>query len=111
MICLALKPRHALHTNMSFMGRFTAAFVCFIALLTGIYSVRGADQELTGTPAIRYSLDKLNVLASVLMIGAHPDDENTGVIAYLARGRKIRTGYLSLTRGEGGRREADRAHR
>jgi hypothetical protein len=36
------------------------------------------------------------------MIGAHPDDENTGVIAYLARGRKIRTGYLSLTRGEGG---------
>jgi LmbE family N-acetylglucosaminyl deacetylase len=87
---------------MSFMGRFTAAFVCFIALLTGIYSVRGADQELTGTPAIRYSLDKLNVLASVLMIGAHPDDENTGVIAYLARGRKIRTGYLSLTRGEGG---------
>ncbi len=36
------------------------------------------------------------------MIGAHPDDENTAVLAYLARGRHVRTGYLSLTRGEGG---------
>src|SRR5437763_883217 len=89
-------------TTMKFMGKLAAGVMCFVALLCGIYSVRGAEQELTGTPAIRYSLDKLNVLASVLMIGAHPDDENTGVITYLARGRKIRTGYLSLTRGEGG---------
>ena len=36
------------------------------------------------------------------MIAAHPDDENTAVLAYLARGRHVRTGYLSLTRGEGG---------
>jgi LmbE family N-acetylglucosaminyl deacetylase len=36
------------------------------------------------------------------MIAAHPDDENTALLAYLARGRKLRTGYLSLTRGEGG---------
>ncbi len=36
------------------------------------------------------------------MIAAHPDDENTALLAYLARGRKVRTGYLSLTRGEGG---------
>jgi len=87
---------------MNFMGKSAAAFVLAIALLTGIYSIRGADQELTGAPAIRQSLDKLNVLGSVLMIGAHPDDENTAVITYLARGRKLRTGYLSLTRGEGG---------
>src|SRR5580698_8668349 len=80
----------------------SAAFTCAFALAIGIYSMHGADRELTGTPAIRYALDKLNVLGSVLMIGAHPDDENTAVIAYLARGRKIRTGYLSLTRGEGG---------
>jgi LmbE family N-acetylglucosaminyl deacetylase len=87
---------------MAFMKKFAAASGCVLALFVAIYSSRGADQELTGTPAIRYALDKLNVLGSVLMIGAHPDDENTGVIAYLARGRKIRTGYLSLTRGEGG---------
>ena len=36
------------------------------------------------------------------MIAAHPDDENTALISYLARGRKARTAYLSLTRGEGG---------
>lgn len=36
------------------------------------------------------------------MIAAHPDDENTALLTYLARGRKVRTGYLSLTRGEGG---------
>jgi LmbE family N-acetylglucosaminyl deacetylase len=87
---------------MSFMGKSTGALVCAIALLGGVWPVHGAEQELTGAPAIRFALDKLNVLGSVLMIGAHPDDENTGVITYLARGRKIRTGYLSLTRGEGG---------
>ncbi|MBI3681269.1 MAG: PIG-L family deacetylase, partial [Acidobacteria bacterium] len=37
-----------------------------------------------------------------LMIAAHPDDENTNLLAYFARGRYFRTGYLSLTRGEGG---------
>jgi hypothetical protein len=42
------------------------------------------------------------VLGSVLMIAAHPDDENTAILAYYARGRHMRTGYLSLTRGEGG---------
>ena len=36
------------------------------------------------------------------MIAAHPDDENTGVVAYLARGKKVRMAYLSLNRGEGG---------
>ena len=39
---------------------------------------------------------------SVLMIAAHPDDEHTGLLAYFALGRRLRTGYLSLTRGEGG---------
>lgn len=36
------------------------------------------------------------------MIGAHPDDENTGLLAYLARGRHVRAAYLAATRGEGG---------
>ena len=99
---VAIKSVRITMALMSPMRKLATAAVCVIALLTGIYSVRGADQERTGAPAIRYALDKLNVLGSVLMIGAHPDDENTGVITYLARGRKIRTGYLSLTRGEGG---------
>jgi LmbE family N-acetylglucosaminyl deacetylase len=60
------------------------------------------QRELSGSAQARLSLDRLNVVGSVLMIAAHPDDENTALLAYLARGRKVRTGYLSLTRGEGG---------
>jgi LmbE family N-acetylglucosaminyl deacetylase len=44
----------------------------------------------------------LGVSARALMIGAHPDDEDTGLITWLARGRHVQTAYLSLTRGDGG---------
>ena len=44
----------------------------------------------------------LGVTARVLMIGAHPDDEDTQLITWLARGRHVETAYLSLTRGDGG---------
>ena len=48
------------------------------------------------------SLQKLNFLGSVLYIAAHPDDENTRLISYMSNHVKARTGYLSLTRGDGG---------
>lgn len=47
-------------------------------------------------------IEKLNFLGSVLYIAAHPDDENTRLISYMANAQKARTGYLSLTRGDGG---------
>jgi LmbE family N-acetylglucosaminyl deacetylase len=47
-------------------------------------------------------LKKLDVLGSVLYIAAHPDDENTRLLAWLANEKNYRTGYLSLTRGDGG---------
>lgn len=47
-------------------------------------------------------LEKLNFLGSALYIAAHPDDENTRLISFLANNVKARTGYLSLTRGDGG---------
>ena len=47
-------------------------------------------------------IQKLNFLGSVLYIAAHPDDENTRLISYLSNDQKARTGYLSLTRGDGG---------
>ena len=47
-------------------------------------------------------LKKLNVLGSVLYIAAHPDDENSRLIPYLSKDRLYRTGYLSMTRGDGG---------
>ena len=52
--------------------------------------------------SIRQNLKKLNVLGSVLYIAAHPDDENTRLLGYLAQEKHYRTGYLSLTRGDGG---------
>lgn len=51
---------------------------------------------------IKQGLDGLNVVGSVLYMAAHPDDENTRLLAYLAKEKKLRTGYLSLTRGDGG---------
>lgn len=51
---------------------------------------------------IARSLEKLNVLGSVLYLAAHPDDENTRLITYYANEEKYRTAYLSLTRGDGG---------
>lgn len=51
---------------------------------------------------IQLKLHKLNVTASALYIAAHPDDENTRLLSYLANEKKWRTGYLSLTRGDGG---------
>ncbi|WP_316747303.1 PIG-L family deacetylase [Pedobacter gandavensis] len=51
---------------------------------------------------IKQGLEGLNVTGSVLYIAAHPDDENTRLLAYLAKEKKVRTGYLSLTRGDGG---------
>lgn len=47
-------------------------------------------------------LQKAQVVGSVLYVAAHPDDENTALLAYLARERKVRAGYLSMTRGDGG---------
>lgn len=48
------------------------------------------------------NLEKLNFLGSVLYVAAHPDDENTRLISYLANEKKAHTTYLSLTRGDGG---------
>ena len=76
------------------------------ALATIILSVTcgtiDAQRQLSGAAETRLALERLGVTASVMMIGAHPDDENTALLAYFARGRKVRTAYLSLTRGEGG---------
>lgn len=73
-------------------------------LVAGLAAAGGlrAQRELAGAARAKLALEKLNVLGTVLMIAAHPDDENTALLAYFARGRHLRTAYLSLTRGEGG---------
>jgi len=64
--------------------------------------VAGAEWPTNSVPAILQQLRSFREMGSVLYVAAHPDDENTTLIAYLARGRNYRTAYLSLTRGDGG---------
>lgn len=62
-----------------------------------------AAGEVAATPgAILSELKRVRATGRVLHVAAHPDDENTRLIAYLANGRHYATGYLSLTRGDGG---------
>src|ERR1700744_1363 len=56
-----------------------------------------------GTLALEQSLIKLRTRASLLMIVAHPDDEDGGMLTYEARGQGGRTATLALPRGEGGK--------
>ena len=60
------------------------------------------SQNYNSSADIYLGLKKLNILGSVLYIAAHPDDENTRLITYYSRDRLYRTGYLSITRGDGG---------
>src|SRR5678809_1574743 len=79
--------RRIIHTTL-------LLFFSFKLLAQGPQSWTSAD--------IYLGIKKLNVLGSVLYIAAHPDDENTRLIAYLSKDKLYRTGYLSMTRGDGG---------
>ncbi len=83
------------------MRTVTACLLAAVLFLFVFVPAQG-QKDLSGAAEIALQLEKLNVLGSVLMIAAHPDDENTALLAYFARGRKLRTAYLSATRGEGG---------
>ena len=72
------------------------------ALLVLLAAPVFAQRELAGDARVYETLHSLANTGSVLMIAAHPDDENTALLAYFARGLCARTAYLSLTRGEGG---------
>ena len=74
-----------------------------LILLALVHCVTFAQTPKTYTASeIQQQVKKLNVLGAVLYIAAHPDDENTRLLAYLANEKLYRTGYLSLTRGDGG---------
>lgn len=64
--------------------------------------VSGQTSPQYNSAEIKLGLKKLNTLGSALYIAAHPDDENTRLLAFLAKEKMYRTGYLSLTRGDGG---------
>ncbi len=86
------------HTNK----RMTKSLfsICFLLLIS--FSSFGQSPRSWTSAEMYQALRKLNVLGSVLYIAAHPDDENTRLITYLSQEKLYRTGYLSLTRGDGG---------
>jgi LmbE family N-acetylglucosaminyl deacetylase len=76
-------------------------FLCLGFFVAHLAAPRLAAQQ-RGAAALGELVEGLGTTSRVLMIGAHPDDEDTQLIAYLAKARHIETAYLSLTRGDGG---------
>ena len=76
-------------------------YYSFLFLLSS-FIVFGQRPQKPNAVEIYHQIEKLNFLGSVLYVAAHPDDENTRLISYLSNEKNARTGYLSLTRGDGG---------
>ena len=69
-------------------------------ILIFIFWIQLSFSQTSG--AIYKQLKKFNTLSSVLYLAAHPDDENTRLISLFSNQYNTRTGYLSMTRGDGG---------
>jgi LmbE family N-acetylglucosaminyl deacetylase len=77
----------------------STAALCLFTLLA---PARAQAPSVLNAAEVALALKRLQTTGSALYVGAHPDDENTAMLAYLAQGRGARTAYLSLTRGDGG---------
>lgn len=76
--------------------------VSFLLLFAVLYASAGVKPSVPDAAQLQLMLKKLTVVGGALYVGAHPDDENTALLAYWSQGRLVRSAYLSLTRGEGG---------
>ena len=87
-----------------YLRRMMRLLKCFLFFAFCVQSLSGFCQTppTFNSADIYMQLKKLNVLGSVLYIAAHPDDENNTLLPFLAKEKLYRTGYLSLTRGDGG---------
>ena len=97
-----------LHVTHHAFARCWQAAAVAVALLAVARSANSADappllssDQMNGSE-IQLALQKLNVLGRVLYIAAHPDDENTNLMAFWANGSLYDAAYLSVTRGDGG---------
>lgn len=83
-------------------GAFALALAAALIVRPAAARAQSVAEPPRGAAALAQLVDGLGMTARVLVVGAHPDDEDTRLIAYLARGRHAETAYLSLTRGDGG---------
>ena len=81
-----------------------AARLCMVALLAqlGLIPAARAQEPAMHAGQLAHFVDRLANTGRVLYIAAHPDDENTRLLAYLANARHLTVAYLSMTRGGGG---------
>jgi LmbE family N-acetylglucosaminyl deacetylase len=93
-------------THHSFARCWRAAVAIAIVVLAATAHPADAPPLLSSdqmnASEIQLALKKLNVLGRVLYIAAHPDDENTNLMAFWANGSLYDAAYLSVTRGDGG---------
>jgi LmbE family N-acetylglucosaminyl deacetylase len=84
------------------MRKLYATGLLIVVLMAGMLPVSAQTPPSHSAASIYLQMKKLKVLGAVLYVAAHPDDENTRLLAYLSKEKLYRTGYLSLTRGDGG---------
>ena len=75
-----------------------------LLLLCGLLSVciSFGQSKQPDASSVQLRIKKLNVLAAVLYVAAHPDDENTRAISFMLNDKLAAAAYLSMTRGDGG---------
>ena len=73
-----------------------------IIIIFAFNAIGFSQAKRANAAEIFHDIEKLSVLGTALYVAAHPDDENTRFISYLANEKKVRTAYISLTRGDGG---------
>ncbi|MCT2562111.1 PIG-L family deacetylase [Chryseobacterium herbae] len=75
-----------------------------IVFILGFYAVFCSAQQIRPSKSseIYREIKTLKHIPKVLYLAAHPDDENTGLLSWLINDQNVETGYLSLTRGDGG---------
>jgi len=83
-------------------NRFFTSIMALFLVSTAVAQENRLAQKQPNTAEIYHQIQKLGFLGTALYVAAHPDDENTRLISWLANDKMARTGYLSLTRGDGG---------
>ncbi|WP_405369008.1 PIG-L family deacetylase [Nonlabens sp. Asnod2-A12] len=81
---------------------FITSIIALLFLSTAVAQENRLAHKQPNTAEIYHNIEKLGFLGTALFIAAHPDDENTRLISWLANDKMARTAYLSLTRGDGG---------
>lgn len=99
-----MNPRTLLSARLfaQYAQWLTLPIVSVVIYCLALQPIIAQPVEVMNAAKLKLALNKLNTLGTVLYVAAHPDDENTALIAYCANERLFRTAYISMTRGDGG---------